>query len=180
MGKRRSSKQLKQEAAAFHEAGHAVMARHVGLVIAEVFIDPEELPRCRTMAGPGWEGVNVENLYGEAKEAYRQHIEHKVMMLMAGRLAQRRHVPHAEDPEHFSQEIDVAAQVLVSLTPEIRDLTDHMRQLHKRVQAFLRKPEVWAQVTALAELLLKGRPISSAQIYSAMILAEQKAKRPAT
>lgn len=161
---RRTSEQLQLEATAYHEAGHVVVARHIGMVIVEIFIQ-NGLPRCRTMIDAGWEGIDITRLDGEAKAAYRQYVENRVMLYMAGQIAQKKHLRHSPDDEHVAQEYEAAVQLLGTLTSSLNDISDELKVLERRVKRLFRDKAIWMQVERLARRLMERRPLTGADIY---------------
>jgi hypothetical protein len=144
----------------FHEAGHAVAARLHRIGVKHLSVLPDEHSRGRVDTGPRGRAVN------------------QVVMLWAGPLAEERAVGlwscRADLPEHLEAGY---LPSWVGDSPYIRDATLALCTSERTAMAFssylrlcaldlLQRPDVWAQVTAVATALWEHDELSGRRFHA--------------
>lgn len=147
---------------AYHEAGHAVIAIHLGI-------------------GVGRRGVNVipdENRTGvahilkgfagrpdvEISDRMRLGAEKNALATFAGEAAQRKYRPTSVRSWHASKDRRDIVDLLSYFVPETRELEAYCHWLQIRAENLIKKPEVRAQIQAVAETLVKRSQLKPEEV----------------
>ena len=160
---------------ACHEAGHAVVAIHLGI-------------------GVGRKGVNIipdsnENRTGMAhilkgfagrpdvgtSDRMRLGAEKNALATFAGEAAQRRYRPTSVRSWHASKDRQNIVDLLSYFVSENRELEAYCRWLQIRAENLIKKPEVWAQVQAVACALVKQEHLKPLEVQTICKQAFQSA-----
>ena len=143
---------MKTQAAisAHHEAGHGLVAFHVGRAIRRITID-----------GEGNGGVTCDELRRSARwrfspRAWRAHVEAKIMICIGGPCAEEI-FSGAADPIECAADEKMACAWLKELEPEAS-----LRQFEAITRQILM--EHWNVVSKLAERLVESRYMSGPQV----------------
>ena len=154
--------QSELEATAYHEAGRAVIALHLG-------------------SGLQGRGLRIvqddESAYHEPLERehfgfpqrapsdpMRKRIEVRVMIALAGLAAQLRFESSSVSPVHSEQTRRAALILLASVSSSEEEQKAYMRWLDIRVQDMLVLPNLWRQVEAVASALIERKSLTPREV----------------
>jgi len=167
---RRRDSRPDERTAAFHEAGHAVIAVHLGLTIGPVTIVPVKGP------GPG-EGsrgsavvINPLLSWRRGDGRRRPLMEAYVVALFAGCAAEG--VLHGEEQEVDGADAEMAWECLEMVPPRgcvsRRDgvFKQYMRKLKRRSDRLVE--DHFAEIRKIAELLIERKTLQPGEIYEAL------------
>ncbi len=169
-GKRRPS-QL--ECTAYHEAGHAVAAIHLGQTVKRVSIVPREedetLGRMTGRKPPGWFEPDV---YRDSR--HRDWIEGEVLVLLVGGLAEAR-LKGQRNRVGAGGDYQAVLRLTGYLCGSKEEEKKYLDWLHCRARGLLDAPGFWRAVKDVAAELLREQEISGRRaraIYRAGIQRE--------
>ena len=167
---RRRDSRPDERTAAFHEAGHAVIAVHLGLTIGPVTIVPVKGP------GPG-EGsrgsavvINPLLSWRRGDGRRRPLMEAYVVALFAGCAAEG--VLHGEEQEVDGLDDEMARHWLKEMPPSRRGcmwdevFSRYVRKLKRRAVRLVE--EHFADIRTIAELLIERKTLQPGEIYEAL------------
>jgi hypothetical protein len=149
-----------RQGTAFHEASHAVVACLLGLEFSEVTIQPNGI----------WAG-HILGFFSLCP------VDDQIMMTWAGVLAEQRHfglsdqdgpVDGSTDPEDLSDYADITTLAEEATHSQGRERDTYIYKLRCRTDKLLDRPEIWAQVEAVAEELLMKWTLSEEQVRAVM------------
>lgn len=151
-----------REATAFHEAGHAVAAIRLGVGLGRhgVTIEPGEGYHGRCHALKGFAGSPE---YG-ISPTKQVRIENRVIVLLCGPAAQRRHRASSIRSHHPRADYHGAVDLLSYLGGSDRTLEKHFTYLAARADDFVASRTNWPMITAVAKELLKRVRLSNADV----------------
>lgn len=143
-------------AVAYHEAGHAAMAVHYKFGLWRVSIVPSHQFQgvCRTVKQPSFMQIDT---YISGKMERR--IEQKIMVALAGGIAQRIKVPHSYRHIHDRSDKEVAYGLALRVYGDMKLASAFLNYLTLRTEASLRNPGIWDGVEALAKELVISRQL---------------------
>ena len=147
---------------AYHEAGHAVIAYHVGVKIQTVTIVPdgEYLGLCR-------HAKVIRGRYPEADDSDRTRLrmEKHGMIALGGPIAQRLYNPRSVRRYHASSDYRSVADVALRVSSGSTEQAEAwMTWLEIRTSDALRLR--WVVVKALAEELMERRTVAGNALYA--------------
>jgi hypothetical protein len=149
-------------AAAYHEAGHAFMAWHLGLPVYRVTTIATQDASGLTVHSNPLRGINVE--LGLDQPRARIRAENAIMVSLAGPAAQRRHRPsswrHAHGESDYQRASDLALRIWG--TPE--QATLYLRLLGNAVKGKI--TFFWPLVDALAVGLIEKRSLDRGHVLA--------------
>jgi hypothetical protein len=130
---------VKQEAA-YHEAGHAVIAGALGCKVRLVIIDPNGGGECQCDDPP--EGER----------------ERKIMLCFAGPAAQRKHEPGSWKGWHGNDDYRKAVELVQGLGVSDERVSALIRETHGLVE------QHWARIERFAHVLLERGTLQAGEI----------------
>jgi hypothetical protein len=175
---------LAPEVVAYHEAGHAVVAWRLGVGIRRASIVPEEQDGSaghvlnRKLLRQSSYDIELADRFSPS----RLQAEKRVMVSMAGELAQRRFRQHSVRAYHVSSDrehiIDILTRYAACPGPgEPIDITTHYNLLREWTNAMLEND--WYLVEAFADALIERRTLSSSEVRETLLAAmDKKFNRP--
>jgi hypothetical protein len=194
MADKKVSQRVNLEATAYHEAGHAVIAYMMRQGFELVTIDPNECPDPQVAAG-GFavyrppmlteNDISKATSTGTPFSLYylaRIHFEPFILVMLAGRYAQRRCNPRSVREGHSKEDMIIAKTcigiiVLFHLKDmfkfnESQDLeyifkkmhTTYLKWLCNEIEIILEHPVVWKWVELVANALLEQKTLSSSAV----------------
>lgn len=151
----------REEATAYHEAGHAVMSALTGRRFIEVTIRPDEdagnLGSVSHVEFPAWFNPEINQLDCR----HRNWIEREVMVNFAGQIAQRKAAGHrAGSWKDNENAIDIASYFVSGP----RELGGYLSWLYIRAENFMELG--WSLVELIAKALLEHKTLSGRKIRS--------------
>jgi hypothetical protein len=173
---RKLPKVTELESTAFHEAGHAAAAFHLGVAVKEVSIVPdigaERLGHCAGYGYPDW--FSPDALIDDRSRALA---EREIIVMFAGPAAEARargrrdHVGAGGDDYRYA--IDLASRFCGS----IEETTAYVAWLALRAQNLIHDPFVWFGVEALAAALLARRTLTGRKARAAYRAGQDEFRR---
>lgn len=148
-------------AAAYHEAGHAVMCHMLGIRLKSISIGMDELYSGETEHADLMSAlmpIGVRDLHARLK------MEKAVMLCMAGPLAQRKSAragASADDGGTF--DIEIASKLALRSFGSRKTAVAYLAFIREWVSRQWQEPRVWAAVERLARALIKARKLSGRQ-----------------
>jgi hypothetical protein len=150
---------------AHHEAGHAVAAWSVGIEGKSVSIIPSETysgvyrphPGYFAGANPDWDG----------SPAVQRKLESRALVDFAGAAAQRRFNPKGFRWTHCATDHEHAQDMILRLCggdAEGEEAKWYWKLIEARANSFVRIPDNWRAIRAVARALLKHRELSGERI----------------
>jgi ATP-dependent Zn protease len=130
---------VKQEAA-YHEAGHAVIAGALGYKVRLVIIDPNGGGECQCDDPP------------------EEERERKIMLCFAGPAAQRKHEPGSWKGWHGNDDYRKAVELVQGLGVSDERLNALIRETHGLVERH------WARIERFAHVLLERGTLQAGEI----------------
>lgn len=150
------------QASAYRNAGHAVIALHLGLGLQERSIS---IVPCDEAAHPG---LLEREYFGAAdkdpRHGLRQRVEARVMISLAGPAAQQRFGPSEKGTAHSEQDHSEALSLLSTISTSDEERNAYMTWLNVRVRDMLMVPRVWAQVEAVASAFLEHKRLTTREV----------------
>jgi hypothetical protein len=163
-----TKQQQELRATAYHEAGHAVAAFHLGIGIGRkgVNVIPDSSEDRAGMAHIR-KGFAGRPDY-EVTDRMRHGAEKHVVASFAGEAAQRRFRASSVRTWHAATDRKNAVDLLSYFVPEKRELEAYCQWPQSRAENLIKRPEVWAQIHAVADALVERkhlRPLEVRTIY---------------
>jgi len=145
---------------ALHEAGHAVAAHALGLVVTRVTIEPTYDTFYEKWRVGTTEIEVIGDLTRDFSSAMRARLRREAIFSLAGPAAERRVVGHATLDEDG---IDVErARWLLSRDTPSHDLPRVLRRTHELAERLVR--ERWSAIERLAAALMRHRTLTAASL----------------
>ncbi len=169
--------ELDLQATAYHEAGHAVVAWWLGVGIRRATIIPDKSDNSRghvlnhSLRPSTYEGIELADPF----DTSRLRAEKRVMVSMAGEMAQRRFNPHSVRFYHASSDREYIIGVLERYAiwrDGIRDTRPHHKLLQGWTEMILSR--LWYVVETVANALLERRTLSGKDLRAVMLKAKPK------
>lgn len=155
---------MSEEIDAFHEAGHVVMARHLGCRIDSVTIEPDrdDSPRRLGDTQIAW---RLEGL------TRRSFCERAILVALAGPVAEMMHSceqrPIPGVPE-WSLDWSMALQAATELISNERQRLAYLEKTTKHVFEFFDQDQNWAALGALVDALVAHETLDAEQIAESL------------
>jgi len=160
---------------AYHEAGHAVVAIHLGIGLGRkgVNVIPDSNENRTGMAHilRGFAGRPDIDTSGRM----RLGAEKNALATFAGEAAQRKYRPTSVRSWHASEDRNNIVDLLSYFVSENRELEAYYHWLQIRAENLIKKPEVWAQIQAVARALVKQQHLKPLEIKTICKQAFQSA-----
>jgi hypothetical protein len=155
--------EAQEEAAAFHEAGHAFLAWDLNIPFSRkaVTIGPpgENNSSCRQQRA--FEDVH---LAIDGSDDCRLSMERAVQVCLAGIEAQQRYRPSSIEDWHGTEDYHQAVSLIGHFSPHPRELAPYIELLRIRVQIRLEAQYGWKCVEALAAALFEKKTLSGEEM----------------
>ena len=145
-------------AAAYHEAGHAMMCHLMHLRIKSISIGADELYGGETTHENPFHAKN--RTRGDTIRA-RAQVEKIVMLCLGGPLAQEKYAPRNPSRDYGGKiDFDTASTLAMQFFRSSKTAAAYIGFAREWVRQKLEEPRVWAAVERLASVLLEQRRIS--------------------
>lgn len=161
---------------AYHEAGHAALAIHLGIGLKKISIIP----------GHDYDGIciqhhqpSLQRLDYDNSDSLNKRAEKLMMVALAGAEAQRRFAPTSVRRYQAESDIKSVFEYAFALCGDSDEASALVRLLQIRTRNILYLPFVWSGVKALAKRLLKQHEIKSGEardIFEAASLPKSRRK----
>jgi hypothetical protein len=164
MGKTKRKTEQQLWAVAYHEAGHVVAAlayrRGIRRQGATIVPDAEGAVGSVSMLKhiPGDPSVDAHT------GKMRLRIEEVVLVSLAGGAAQRKHRPSSVRSYRARSDYDSAADLLIRIVGDVRELEAYFRWLMVRAENFVANPIHWLQIEAVAKALMERKTIGAKEL----------------
>jgi hypothetical protein len=151
-------------ATAYHEAGHAVVALHLGQKIGR--------KGAAIVPDAGFDGcvhipiLLTKTIETEPTDRMRLLAEKHAVMSLSGIEAQRRYRPSSVRNYHASQDYHNAADIIGYFCESPEELDAYLRLLHIRAKALIQSPAIWGSVERVAAALLERNRLTGADLRS--------------
>jgi hypothetical protein len=164
MVKRKLSRsEAQEEAAAFHEAGHAFLAWDLNILFSRkgLAILPQGEGHCSLRRQRALEEVHqAMDVSGKG----RLRMERAVQVCLAGIEAQQRYRPSSIEDWHGTEDYHQAVSLIGRFSPHPRELAPYIELLRIRVQIRLEAQYGWKCVETLAAALFEKKALSGGEI----------------
>lgn len=157
---KRKRETIKEQATAYHEAGHAVVAFFLGVGFRKktLTIIPDKTSAGSFQHHTAFPGINPE--WDNSGRA-RLQAEKSVMISLAGGAAQKRFSQQSYRSWQNRGDRENAIDVLTHFVGDSAELTAYYRLLEIRTKNMLNRPGVWPCIEDLAQGLLKKKTLSA-------------------
>lgn len=151
-------------AAAYHEAGHAVMCHMLGVRLKSISVGWDELYGGETdHAKLQYAGVPIDPKDTRA----RLRLEKAIMLCMAGPLAQQKFAPAGTHGDYGGAlDFDVAFRLALRSFRSRKTAAAYLAFIQAWISQKWQEPRVWAAVERVARALIKDRKLSGHQARS--------------
>jgi len=157
--------QLHDEAVAYHEAGHAVIAWHEGIGLRSASIIPVGTTGGRIIHYPMFQTINPEVDTGRRS---RDRVEKSVRISLAGSIAQRKFNSRTYRRFHDEEDLQYAVDLLARIVGSDEALNAYFKLLYIQTRDILNNPDTWAAVESVAAALLHYRVLRGPEIKTAI------------
>lgn len=147
----------RSEAAAYHEAGHAVMCHLMHLRLTSIRIDFDELYGGETAHENPFERERGSNTLGDRT---RSQLEKVVMVCLAGPLAQAKYLARGDSDYGGAVDSETASALAMQFFRSKKTADAYVNFARTWVKQRFDEPPTWAAVERLAHALLAERKIS--------------------
>jgi hypothetical protein len=150
------------EEVAYHEAGHVVVGRDLGLDLASVDVlsDHEGGNGHTVFNTPRWFRPSAIRAGGPVSERDRALIEAVVKTFLAGTLAEAR-LAGFRNWEAAGFDLDAVAREWLGLLVPPGRVESRLAELNTEAEALVARPETWAAIERLARALLDRRRLTA-------------------
>jgi len=158
---------------AFHEAGHAVIARSLGLKIHSATIVPVTGIHGRVEHANPLRGIHLD--YDGSDRAHRR-AETAIIVCLAGPAAQRRHKPQSWRSYHGQSDHSRAADLALSLNG-----SDEATNAHLKYLAVVARDMVaaqWPLIEQVAGALIERQTLTGAELAGVLAPTSAMGQRP--
>ncbi len=169
--------QQSQTLTAFHEAGHAILMLHAGFSFSHVWIASPRSPR-RYVSGIEVEaedrGYERHGASGAVEGIGYEGVERSIMVSLAGEVAVKILVERLKKSSHRRVEIDLRQEVREGSARDWVDAMDiaekweldisRLAQLRKSTYKYLSRDDVWDDLIAVANALIKRRKMTMQEV----------------
>lgn len=155
----------KQQATAYHEAGHAFADWHFKFKVKKATIVPKGDSAGHVVTKSRLHFRSLE--YSKPSGARIGRLHERIVSLLAGHAAQRRYRPSSVRPYHASYDRQQAADLLFSLHSKA-ELPHVIRYLEAKAKNLVENPTHWRVIQHLAESLLKHQTMTGKQVEAAI------------
>jgi ATP-dependent Zn protease len=175
MSKDKKRSPMQDLATAYHEAGHAVASLALGIRVRSASIVPNRESAIDGYVRSQKIGRNTARNIEWADRFTRSRLqaEKRVMVWMAGELAQRRFNPRSVRSYHASMDREEIVDMLMRYArprlSEAIDVTSHYKLLKEWTAELL--DENWILVEAVANALVKRRTLSGSEMRNIVFVA---------
>jgi hypothetical protein len=156
-------------ATAYHEAGHAVVAIHLGIGIGRkgvsIIPDPDANRSGRTHILLGFAGRPDVAI----TDRMRLCAEKRVVVSFAGQAAQRKFQPRSVRRDHADSDRQGILDLLIRFIPNIPELEAYCRWLEIRAENLVNSPMVWLRICAVAEALVEQKYLRPQEVRAICI-----------
>lgn len=149
------------QSAAYHEAGHAVVAWYHNVKIKRVTISPDKDFLGRAQHRNPIEGINTA---WDLSTRARLRMEYLVHVCLAGPLAQRRFSLMGFRRSHADDDCRQAGDLLNDFVVSHEEFKAYFRLLEIQTQNLLDLDYLWQRVKALAAVLLERETLSGTEV----------------
>lgn len=164
---------------AYHEAGHAVAARQLGLMIKKLSVLEAYRVRGQVVPAPYFNLIPPANgdEGGEwscrrkgsgAPSAYCRRLENMAVVCMAGPEAQRYFYPAGFRRGFAAADRKQAEAILRALAGERRELNTYLNLIEIRARNLVSRPHTWQLVQFLADRLLESVTMTAPEVRAAL------------
>lgn len=151
-------------AAAYHEAGHAMMCRIMGFKLQSISIIADELVSGQTTHEKSMRSAKAKI---EDTDRARSTMEKTIMVCLAGPSAQKKYALNNLADDHGGAiDADTAFDLALRLFRSKRTAAAYIKFAEEWVRQKLEEPTTWAAVEALARALVEQRKLSGRQAES--------------
>lgn len=159
---------------AYHEAGHAVVAKCLGVAVRRATIIPEDGSAGHVLHTRMSRKMSEAIEFADRFSLSRLQAEKRVMVSLAGELAQRRFDPNSVHPDHGAGDREHIAHILERYagcdSDGVIDMRKHYALLEEWTDQLL--AQKWYLVQAVADALVERRTLSKQEIYDVILAAD--------
>ncbi len=161
------------QSTAYHEAGHAVAAWHVGVRAKSLSIIPDLTDGSlgRLTHHSYFAGVNPDV---DDSPRCQRRLENMALVDLVGPAAERRFNPRGYRHNYSNSDYHHAVDLLSCIAPEPDELGAYVGWIEIRARNFVRRDDMWAAIEALAAALLDRREIPGKEIKPIILRSHQK------
>lgn len=170
---------MKERLTAYHEAGHAAVARRLGVAVRSVTVVPDDEASGRTWhSGPGsWFRPDI-----EVDGRTRNRIEAHIMIALAGGEAEDAFLGERSG-DGLGPDNDNAVGLALYMSGDSEEASAYLEWLRLRTRNMLRQELVRCEVEAIAAALLDRKRVRAAEVKAICteafqaLMAERRAGR---
>jgi hypothetical protein len=164
--------------AAYHAAGHAVMAHLVAVPLTSIAIRPGDGPADLSEWTTSSIPAELASDYALAYSHDRATVERRIMVLLAGGEAERRYLGRPGiDTQRGLDDVRQAVLVAASATASEEEAAAYFAWQFQRVLDHFDGPFVWSQVKAVAAALLSDEMLSAERVAGIVADADRSTCR---